>query len=381
MEPLDLSPRPGQYRPALYYWLAALNYCSYVEPDGRLHTVLNCIRRPWRYVADGRHIITPIFEQGTAPWNYQWRETVTGRAIGIVCDRYIILVARGTVTWTELLFQMAEVNNTDEVPGAGEANVTTRRHALGLLEALWPHMETDAEGRRVLLTGHSMGGSCAQIMAHYISHRELANLAGVVTYACPRVGNSEFARANTWPVHRIEVERDPIPHLPPEFRIRRLPRLSELIEDTVYGYRHAGEEFQILTNGNLLSSRPEGHGLDSGEVDNPLRNQTAHWYPYNTHSPQNYLLAARSRLPNDIRELPETQIDLVALDRISQALVEENEGWTWPFVSQVNYVQPARPRGPRYAATEPTPRTPAQRHGIGYMGTGTPGRSTRRRRL
>lgn len=343
MEPLDLSPRPGHYRPALYYWLAALSYAAYITPDNRLATVLNCLRRPWEAFADGRHGFTPVFRRGQAPWNTEFVEYVTGRVLAISCDNWIILAVCGTTDLVQLAAEVASAPDMAEVPGAGEANNFFVRHARGLYEAIWPRVLPRVANKRILFTGHSLGGACTQILAHLVRPTHGGQIAGVACLASPRVGNSEFVNAATWPVHRIEVQQDVIPNLPPEFRIQRVPSLRNLVEDSIFGYRHGGEEFILNNNGMLLSSRPEGLGLDSSRLDNPLVGQLIHLNPYNTHAPQNYILATRTRLPLDIQDAPDSQIDLVALDRICETLVTENPGWSWPFVSQNNY-RPLRPR-------------------------------------
>lgn len=72
--------------------------------------------------------------------------------------------------------------------------------------------------RRLWLTGHSLGGAVASVLA-YLLEADGVPVQGITTFASPRVGNSTWAanfeqrfgtRAQTW-----ANERDPIVHIPP----------------------------------------------------------------------------------------------------------------------------------------------------------------------
>lgn len=66
----------------------------------------------------------------------------------------------------------------------------------------------------VALTGHSLGGALAILLA------EKLRVAGkqvkaVCTFGCPRVGDVNFARAAQVPIHNVRTLADVIPHSPP----------------------------------------------------------------------------------------------------------------------------------------------------------------------
>lgn len=78
-----------------------------------------------------------------------------------------------------------------------------------------------AQGRRLLVTGHSKGGALAQLAALRLAATGIPELtpAGVFTFGAPRAGNSIFAATldhtfsgKAW---RFEYRDDLVPHLPP----------------------------------------------------------------------------------------------------------------------------------------------------------------------
>jgi hypothetical protein len=77
----------------------------------------------------------------------------------------------------------------------------------------WPSLE----GRRVLLTGHSLGGALAALAAFEIKRANPALEITCYTYGAPKVGNRAFARAyagavpDTWGLINLQ---DPIARIP-----------------------------------------------------------------------------------------------------------------------------------------------------------------------
>lgn len=92
----------------------------------------------------------------------------------------------------------------------------TQYHALrpALLRAL--QRERDEEGqKRVVFTGHSMGGALATLAAHDLCD---THSVACVTFGAPRVGNWSFARTfRGWGerMRRVVHRSDLIPSLPP----------------------------------------------------------------------------------------------------------------------------------------------------------------------
>ncbi|MBD3291954.1 MAG: hypothetical protein GF393_03455 [Armatimonadia bacterium] len=75
------------------------------------------------------------------------------------------------------------------------------------------------EGRRLWITGHSMGGALATLAAPWLRHRGFP-VGGVCTFGAPMVGGIRlanfFRRSPLNGFHRYVREGDPVPSLPPE---------------------------------------------------------------------------------------------------------------------------------------------------------------------
>jgi len=76
-------------------------------------------------------------------------------------------------------------------------------------------------GRKLWLTGHSLGGAVAVLTAFRLEHENAAEVQGIHVFGAPPVGNPEllgagWAKAYTTRVsntHRWNIERDPVPSL------------------------------------------------------------------------------------------------------------------------------------------------------------------------
>ena len=89
---------------------------------------------------------------------------------------------------------------------------------------------------KVWLTGHSLGGSLATLAAFSFSQKNLP-VAGVITFGCPRVGNSAFRDIYNAALgdrsFRIVNQNDIVPRTP----------------GVLMGYRHVGQEVFITPAG------------------------------------------------------------------------------------------------------------------------------------
>jgi hypothetical protein len=81
-------------------------------------------------------------------------------------------------------------------------------------------------GVKLVITGHSMGGSLATFASIFLTERVLAMyagsdlVAGLYTFGTPRVGNSILLhniRRSALVHYQVALSRDPIPHFPPRF--------------------------------------------------------------------------------------------------------------------------------------------------------------------
>jgi thioesterase domain-containing protein len=94
------------------------------------------------------------------------------------------------------------------------------------LDALWPQLHAQLHrAPRWWLCGHSLGGALALLAAARLRDQGF-DLAGVITFGQPRVGNLDCAtQLQSLPLLRVVNACDLVPELPPE----------------KLGYRHAGE--------------------------------------------------------------------------------------------------------------------------------------------
>jgi hypothetical protein len=107
-------------------------------------------------------------------------------------------------------------------------------------EYLWPvveefckkhHITSENENKRIFLTGHSLGGAVATLLACAVYENFSNNPVTLYTYASPRVGDVEFAR------HWNHL----IPHLRHVYRNDIIPA----VPPAVLGYRHFGHLRQM----------------------------------------------------------------------------------------------------------------------------------------
>ena len=105
--------------------------------------------------------------------------------------------------------------------------------------------------RDIWITGHSLGGALAVLLAATLAENNI-DVAGLYTYAAPRVGNETFARRlneslEGKPNYRVVNEGDLVPHLPSELR-----------------FDHAGSR-RILADGALRDDEDTWRGF-AGEI-------------------------------------------------------------------------------------------------------------------
>ena len=106
----------------------------------------------------------------------------------------------------------------DSLPGLVHAGF------LASLDNLWKLIDlsllatANANGKPLYVTGHSKGGGLAFLAAQRLLAQQI-NVAGVYTFAAPRVGDQAFALAYDANLKsqtfRIEYQDDIVPHIPP----------------------------------------------------------------------------------------------------------------------------------------------------------------------
>ena len=110
--------------------------------------------------------------------------------------------------------------------------------------SIWPlinaKLPTPVAGRRVWVTGHSLGAAMATLAALRIEAAGF-NAISLYTYGSPRVGNPDFYQAYSVPHYRFVNNCDIVPHVPLE---------GMLIGVRPYTYMHVGTLEYLDRNGH-----------------------------------------------------------------------------------------------------------------------------------
>lgn len=181
------------------------------------------------------------------------------QGFGFIWDGNIFLCFRGTesmrVTIIDIKRKQVNFDNNNTKLGSvhqgfSEATIS-----------IWPDVEKflkeRAQNKPVWVTGHSLGGAIATIIAARIVHNEkVGNLAALYTFGQPRVGNKKFHKEFTKKiggqsklkkqVFRIYRAADPVPMMP------------------YFGYTHiSGERCYIARSGEMtIGTRRKQKYLD-----------------------------------------------------------------------------------------------------------------------
>lgn len=134
---------------------------------------------------------------------------------------------------------------------------------LAAVNSLWPDVVAEIErqlakipeGSPVYFTGHSKGGGMAPIAA--MRWAKLGDDTPVtITFAAPKCGDADFAKAFAWPMTRYEYHNDIVPFLPPNKSLHDIlvmvaPPFGRILPD--YDYHHAGRLKYLGTDNEVVS--------------------------------------------------------------------------------------------------------------------------------
>jgi len=169
-------------------------------------------------------------------WQLDWLGTPdNNRGIVLTNEETLVVVFRGTRLEVKSPFSATEVVliNADDLwtdsqflPAVHDAGGRVHTGFLSAFAEVSSCFETIVQtrltGRRLFLTGHSLGGALATLAAAHIGPDRVD---GLYTYGCPRVGDAVFAAALSVDSYfRFVQGEDWVPAVPPE----------------LLGYVHAG---------------------------------------------------------------------------------------------------------------------------------------------
>lgn len=247
----------------------------------------------------------PGFNYSAAVW---FKTEVTG-------DQRLLLSFNGAdskvpLQWDELtrrIHDMGSGMSMSTITNTPNPNVFVNSKLLSIattmLDTVLPKLLNSMDIRnspRLVLTGHSLGGSLAILlgtskrMMCWAFKRGIQKIE-IVTYGAPRVGNADFVRVVENMQH-VEITRysndmDPAVRLPPTYQ----------------GYMHAGLERLIHQSGDFTNIFNDGHA-EHNHIPNPSSHDGLHLTAH-THGLWTY----RFYVSNMIRHFDEMGIDLRAL--------------------------------------------------------------------
>ncbi len=189
-------------------------------------------------------------------------------------DSYVVLAFRGSTTmqdWlTDLKFTQSKTKKTG-LPGR------VHRGFFNALNQGWPAIaallqQAETDGKSIWITGHSLGGGLAQVAALRASVEGIG-VAGIYTFASPKVGDAAFAKAyeiaHRGRSFRVVNANDLVPHVAPsqpaEDQFARIlaPSPNKLefklaVKGTfmLVKYTHAGELFVFDDSGFFMGRKP-----------------------------------------------------------------------------------------------------------------------------
>jgi predicted lipase len=171
------------------------------------------------------------------------KATDTQGLFGVAYDNTLVVAFRGTEE-TKLADWLTDLKFSQEIFPYGDASHTIKVHS-GFLKAYKSVRDAVLEEarktkyKRIICTGHSLGGAVANLYAVDISFRVLTVDILCYTYGSPKPGNEDFGKLydkripNTF---RIVNGSDGVPKLPP------------------HGYIHVGKFCEIGDKGRLAET-------------------------------------------------------------------------------------------------------------------------------
>ena len=229
---VPFRPEALGHDPVNAWWLSEMTMLAYggLKPGGLVEQALTTVDLAFQPVGSDAAGGT----QGFLAWN----------------ERFVIVSLRGTTVddRQDLLANMRFSLTRGEEGGV-------HRGFLGALEKAWPTLRAGLRalpGRRVFLTGHSLGGAVASLAAE----RWIAGggeVQGVYTFGCPRIGDARLRRR--YPVadhYRYEHNNDLVTMVPFDGSLVMGGRLG-LDRLGPLSYRHLGELRLITHEGRVVA--------------------------------------------------------------------------------------------------------------------------------
>jgi hypothetical protein len=224
--------------------LAQLTYVAYKEGEAIVKTILNSGLQP--FINSYKKI-----EFLHAPRLFNSRGELSTVGFLVSNPDYIVIAIRGTENLDDYFCNLLIQPNSEYIHSGFDIYV----------QSFWQQiqdflLQEDNGSKNLFITGHSLGGAAATLIAKYVSQLRFKPIhpyaLETYTFGAPPVSTVEFTLDT--PLLRFRTSGDLIPHLPQIVvtLINRIPQLQNLIINwnpkllsTLSKYRHTGNEYLI----------------------------------------------------------------------------------------------------------------------------------------
>jgi triacylglycerol lipase len=193
----------------------------------------------------------------------------------IESDDTIVIGFRGTMSTADTISDLLAIQIPYPwVPHGGQTHrgfteiyATARQQILTALSKC-------AVEKKVLITGHSLGGALATLCAFDLAYTTTFKSPSVYTYGAPRVGDPAFAAAYNRTIainHRLAIESDLIPLIPPP--IYKTPKSKVFLYLHVKGGKRLHYISDSLSKNHALSNYFTVLAKHDSDYANSLCNQ------------------------------------------------------------------------------------------------------------
>lgn len=191
-------------------------------------------------------------EKQLSRWGYgpfQWAEDKKTDTQAFVAgkDAHLIVCFRGTSSGKDALVDTRFLK-TSAFGGRGRVH----RGFNKALDSVWGQLEAAAgamgDGKKLFLSGHSLGAALAQLAAHRFA-LEGYPVAGIYVYGSPRIGDPEYRD-----VYNELLEAKTFLHINNKDIVARIP-------PRILGFRHLGGGPRLFDEGHAISILPKPKGL------------------------------------------------------------------------------------------------------------------------
>lgn len=186
----------------------------------------------------------------------------------IESDQKIMIAFRGTSSTSDWI---SDLQATQVRFKPVNNNSYTHRGFTGIYNSLRLELKKQLRGlspaKKMILTGHSLGGALAMLCAADLASNGLFEPVTVYTYGAPRVGNPEFAKSYAALVdtsYRVVNPNDVVPMVPPP--ILKLPR-----HERTFYYLHAPQSVALpFEQGSISGNHIISSYYEALSIQDPL---------------------------------------------------------------------------------------------------------------